>query len=700
MNNEDGKKIFCKIYSIAVSLACVIAFIQFLSGTTDYFVRGGFPNNHVYALYLLISLPFLFFQIIILFRSNKVFGVIVSCFILVCASVTIRDTGHVIALLLEVIFILYYLRSFLPKYIFISTIILISLLHISFHKNEFKSFINLHEVSDVSGAFEKQYWLTEAEFKNPVTLKFNRYVLKTEMAFMPVDYSYKSNMEFSFSSDIPKQRYVEWIAAGSLLSSNPVFGVGPGNYQSKIGEYYLSLPKLSTSEPDTQNGWLVLGSTVGIVGMAILMMVLATGILNINKYKSLDHNSLFGLSLSIASVGILFGAVWSPFFQTGIIVPLSGLFAVISETSNEGKYSGILSKIGIGNKIVILFALCAIILLSFHIFKKSDEEQVYIWLEGEKADSIIEPMTISRMRGASKNSALNIPRGSGAGWRGEAGGKAVYNVDLSKDSMLNLWMRTQWTDGCGNTFFVSVNNGKKMIIGNDAIFNTWHWVSIGNLSLKKGRNLIEISNREDGVALDKILLTNDNEFKPRLELRNFFDGFGGCDGNNDASWESKSGLWKVIVEPIEGLKDSYSQLNDGVCVVLAGDTNWNNYNISCMVRSGGENGLGIFSYYLDEKNYDLIRWASPGSRLSYSGKIEYVCRKEGNETIIASVQYPLESDRWYEVERIAKDDIDMIYIDGEEIFSIPRQIGYKGKIGLYSEENPGSFFDNVNVDFL
>lgn len=63
------------------------------------------------------------------------------------------------------------------------------------------------------------------------------------------------------------QRYLEWFASLNMLSDNPVFGVGAGNYQARIGQYFGLLPKLDTLEYDAQNGWLLMASTTGLAGL-------------------------------------------------------------------------------------------------------------------------------------------------------------------------------------------------------------------------------------------------------------------------------------------------------------------------------------------------------------------------------------------------------------------------------------------------
>jgi hypothetical protein len=67
------------------------------------------------------------------------------------------------------------------------------------------------------------------------------------------------------------QRYIEAYAAMSVVADRPLLGVGPGNYQMKIGEYYRGLPKDNTMPHGSQIGWAVLLATTGLLGLAAFL---------------------------------------------------------------------------------------------------------------------------------------------------------------------------------------------------------------------------------------------------------------------------------------------------------------------------------------------------------------------------------------------------------------------------------------------
>lgn len=71
---------------------------------------------------------------------------------------------------------------------------------------------------------------------------------------------------------IVKKRWIEWMPALNMMAENYMLGIGTGNYQLNIGqpEYYGFLPNVKKSEPDTNNLYLVVGSTMGFAGLVCL----------------------------------------------------------------------------------------------------------------------------------------------------------------------------------------------------------------------------------------------------------------------------------------------------------------------------------------------------------------------------------------------------------------------------------------------
>ncbi|MFC1460912.1 O-antigen ligase family protein [Verrucomicrobiota bacterium] len=139
------------------------------------------------------------------------------------------------------------------------------------------------------------------------------------------------------------QRYIEWYAALNMIKENFVLGVGAGNYQLCIGKYFGLLPKLNTLEPDTQNGWLIIGSTMGMVGLCMFVwLFLGAGMQGIKSLRSGSDGKAAGLLGAAVAWGVM--SIFTPVFmrETGpfVIIVLGILWAMSSESptsSVEGK---------------------------------------------------------------------------------------------------------------------------------------------------------------------------------------------------------------------------------------------------------------------------------------------------------------------------------------------------------------------------
>jgi hypothetical protein len=75
---------------------------------------------------------------------------------------------------------------------------------------------------------------------------------------------------------IVKKQWLEWQAALNMMADNYLLGVGTGNYQLNIGrpEYFGFLPNVHKSEPDTNNLYLVVGSSMGFAGLVALVAMM------------------------------------------------------------------------------------------------------------------------------------------------------------------------------------------------------------------------------------------------------------------------------------------------------------------------------------------------------------------------------------------------------------------------------------------
>lgn len=106
-------------------------------------------------------------------------------------------------------------------------------------------------------------------------------------------------------------------------------------------------------------------------------------------------------------------------------------------------------------------------------------------------------------------------------------GQATLKLNVAKAGNYYLHARTFWENGCGNSILLSVN-GQERMLGEDGTYNAWHWVdNTVKVPLKAGMNTIVLKNRETGVKIDQIFLTDDSEYAPVGKRKVTHDGATG-----------------------------------------------------------------------------------------------------------------------------------------------------------------------------
>jgi hypothetical protein len=1036
LRSESGPDRLLRWMAVATAACVALALGQVAAGRHPFFVSGGLFNNHTYGMFLLACFPFLLAQVGGTLRRTKISTLTVLCALAVLVSATLADTGLVVALAIETAAFLWLLfrdgRRWIAPCLTVAAMLV---LHGFTHSRDLREFVSKLEPVDVATSFARSSRLAGANPRVLLSVPVRGRSLRLAAPLLGVDVLPIPEPSRQRDEAIPNQRFAEWIAGWRMMAARPFAGVGFGNYQMHIGEYFAPMPKFETREPDSQNGWIVLGSSVGVVGAAALFWALvlaASAGLRSQRERERGEDSLasrngrMAAAVFAGSVGVLVGGLWTPFTQSGALVPLAVLLAAADSLPGGGPHEPHSLRKRMW-RLCVALGLIAAIFPAFSLLrgmKTNETGDVCLWREAETADEVVPPMRIAADREASGGEMAEIPKGVGRGWLSEAGGSAAYDIEIPVAGTYRLWARTRWGDGCGNTFFVRFGDGPRLVLGNDAVFGEWHWVALGGVSLHAGRVRVEVSNREDGVALDKFALTNDSDFHPvgkwdlafsrdlgrtplrgwetpapqqwqptgagkgqrlslphgdysgtarmlltapldsdfeitftcrlldtdsdirlvplfesdddflflelqpghtslcrmrageaevlesvknapaivagvplrvafafrngsmtaacngawllehvdrrlakgrcgfdstaggaeaiafdvrplddiyylyekakathpsarqgetligndswanysialkfengslgrplrfradsggqnfcellphpsgytlrvvrngqeiasqpislsptspaaphefvlrlierevtllvggrevatallppeaplrgaiglslegvdRVEvkgLRRFFDGFGGCDGNNSASWSPVSGKWRVFSEEVEGLQDTFGQFASGAALTLAGEPSWENYSLSCMTRASGDGTVGLVFHYRDAGNYDLVRWVGADSAISGAGRIELVRRRNGTDQVVALAPLAREANRWYELRVVPNalggDGTLILQVDATEVLSAPPDDSPAvGQIGLFVEDCPGSFFDNVKVDF-
>ena len=150
-----------------------------------------------------------------------------------------------------------------------------------------------------------------------------------------------------------------------------------------------------------------------------------------------------------------------------------------------------------------------------------------ICIEAESA-ATVESVLKKVMPGASKDYSgtgyIHIP------WdKNETKGKgqASFKLNAPKAGNYYVFARTFWENGCGNSILLIIN-GQERMLGEDGTYNKWHWVNNPlKIPLKAGANTIILKNRETGVKIDQIFLTDDSQYEPTNMRKTTHDGTSG-----------------------------------------------------------------------------------------------------------------------------------------------------------------------------
>lgn len=348
-----------------------------------------------------------------------------------------------------------------------------------------------------------------------------------------------------------------------------------------------------------------------------------------------------------------------------------------------------------------------VILLSIALFGLSlvrlPAKTVSVVVEAESYALISAPMrAVKGDDGASGNAWVELPLGCGQGWRNLGGGSVTYRIEAPSASAYYLWTRTRWRDGCTNAFFLEANDGPRIVFGNDAVFNQWHWIRSQALPFSEGMNRIVFSNHSDGTALDKVIATNDPLYLPEglgEGMSRFYDGFAGCDADNTGSWTFVSGKWRIVRDAADGaggVSDCLAQWNPAGGIGLAGYPIWKDYSMKVSLMFSGPATAGILFNHAEGKPEYRLLWqqSDAGARLSLERYFE------GRSEILAETgDAPGGYDRWHTLGFVRADGICRGFVDDKEEISAPLPGGVLGQAGVVTIDSGGVYFDNVDIRF-
>lgn len=225
-------------------------------------------------------------------------------------------------------------------------------------------------------------------------------------------------------------------------------------------------------------------------------------------------------------------------------------------------------------------------------------------INASDATELVAPMLLLEDHASAGGKVIALPSGS---VKKNMNGLAGFEFKALRAGRYRAWVHSYWRHSCANSCSLTVDNSTAYTVGQDAVFNAWHWVKAGSYDLEEGTHDLKILGREDGIRIAQVLLTDDKEFMPsgifvpvlaRMSERTFADNFARSPGHGMEAWNLLSGQWDIsfTLDP-NRVPNQYSLVGttgtNGACAVaLIDGPAWKGCSIgfSASPQDGGEFG--------------------------------------------------------------------------------------------------------------
>jgi O-antigen ligase len=316
------------ILFISTTILLIVALIQHtLLDGDPYFVRGFFANRNVLGTYLCIVVPLIYTELV---YSNKKSQKIWMGTLLLITYLILLSGSALLSLLISLSIISWMFSRKVFVRFFISALLLFSIYpFIMPAKNTtaLKEFAGIYEEGSVNENYYRRLVQLDALEKNTLFSKkiddksliiSSEDLMSVKLPEIKVGEKYK-DME---NKRHIKNRYIEMQASLNMLSKNTLLGVGLGNFQNRIGSFYNELPKINTSEINQHNGYLIVASTMGILGLsALLWLFFLVWKQAKERFKSQTKDKNIFLGLVGCILSCMIECLFSDLFVASLLTP-------------------------------------------------------------------------------------------------------------------------------------------------------------------------------------------------------------------------------------------------------------------------------------------------------------------------------------------------------------------------------------------
>lgn len=354
--------------------------------------------------------------------------------------------------------------------------------------------------------------------------------------------------------------------------------------------------------------------------------------------------------------------------------------------------------------LTVLFLSACVVVYAYSAVDATVGRVLSISVDLGKPESIVWPFEVAVV-GDLGERGLRIGPKIGEGWRGRVGGKATYRFYAPEDGTYHIWAHALWFDKCTNAVYAKVDHLDRAIIGNDPIYQKWHWVRGFGVLLKKGAHELELSNHSEHISLQKVLLINSGTALPDdcglIFSDVFYDGFDGCHIGNFASWDVVCGQWRVEKPEAQHryFENALIGRSEDSAVIVYRAEDWSDYSLHVAVHTplqvGEQAAVGILFGVQGPDRFHQLTWRP----LAGTDAVEMLLSRQRNGEVefLTSFQTLYPADVWHRVEVVLENRT--IRVNLNEVGQIDHPVDHdiSGGIGLRVEGASVAYFDDVHV---
>jgi hypothetical protein len=238
-------------------------------------------------------------------------------------------------------------------------------------------------------------------------------------------------------------------------------------------------------------------------------------------------------------------------------------------------------------------------------------------------------------------------------------GETAYAFETSVAGTYHSWVRARWGGTCNNSITMAVvprgsvgarapEQVLRHLVGNDQVFEEWHWVRGPVLELESGAYDALIGTRESNVLVDRIILTLDGDSDPRVladappadSRREQTEPFSDAFTTGLYQWLLAESEWRQVRR--NGLS-AVGPMRARLCLAQARTLPVAAARMECSLMPAERTAVGLFFGRIAPDDYFLARLVGRRSSGDSVGTIQ-ICHRHGDSLRVLSESHALVAD--------------------------------------------------------